>query len=318
MQALHVGVCSTIAPSQKHFKQKTIRKPIYPQNTSQSIFHDLHNCKYCGGAHSFILCTKYWPSMLALAQIHDARIYIRNQEIREHLGEHLTDQECKLAWFHQELYWENKEAENRTREKYELESCRALLDLERSWSEDAENQRRILEKKYDDLEKENVRLRNANKLLSERAATAEKSETLLKSQVNQLKDDKGKMETKINQVSSQLASEISARMSLEADIIKIRSQEEERSILVRELEGKVLLVTTERDSQQITNSYEPQMTVTKDAIALKQTAVDHETTKDRSVPVDDNVNVVVIKPEFMNIRKIFQPNGLRNVRTGIG
>ena len=103
MQALHVGVCSTIAPSQKHFKQKTIRKPIYPQNTSQSIFHDLHNCKYCGGAHSFILCTKYWPSMLALAQIHDARIYIRNQEIREHLGEHLTDPECELAWFHQEL-----------------------------------------------------------------------------------------------------------------------------------------------------------------------------------------------------------------------
>ena len=138
MQALHVGVCSTIAPSQKHFKQKTIRKPIYPQNTSQSIFHDLHNCKYCGGAHSFILCTKYWPSMLALAQIHDARIYIRNQEIREHLGEHLTDPECELAWFHQELYWENKEAEDKDRQEYEMESLRALLDLERSWREDAE------------------------------------------------------------------------------------------------------------------------------------------------------------------------------------
>ena len=317
MQALHVGVCSTIAPSQKHFKQKTIRKPIYPQNTSQSIFHDLHNCKYCGGAHSFILCTKYWPSMLALAQIHDARIYIRNQEIREHLGEHLTDQECKLAWFHQELYWENKEAENRTREKYELESCRALLDLERSWSEDAANQRRIMKSKYDDLEKENVRLRNANKLLTERAATAEKSETLLKSQVNQLKDGKGKMETKVNQVSAELASEVAAKMSLEAEIIKIKSQPEQ-SMLVKELEGKVLLVTTERDSQQITNSYEPQMTVTKDAIALKQTAVDHETTKDPSVPVENNVNVVVTKPGCMDIGKIFQPNGLRNVRKGIG
>ena len=318
MQALQVGVCSTIAPSQKHFKQKTIKKPIYPQNTKESIFHDLHNCKYCGANHSFLRCRQYLPSMQVLTQIRDARIYFRNQEVREQLGEHLTDQECKLAWFHQELYWENKEAENRTSEKYELESCKALLDLERSWSEDAANQRRIMENKFDDLEKENVRLRNANKLLSERAATAEKSETLLKSQVNQLKDDKGKMETKINQVSSQLASEISARMSLEADIIKIRSQEEERSILVRELEGKVLLVTTERDSQQITNSSEPQMTVTKDAIALKQTAVDHETTKDRSVPVDDNVNVVVIKPEFIDIGKIFQPNGLRKLKKGIG
>ena len=137
MQAQHIGVCS-IAPSQKHFKPKTTKKPNYPENTNQSIFHDLHNCKYCGANHSFLRCRPYLPSMQALTQIRDARIYFRNQEMREQLGEHLTDQECELAWFHQQLYWENKEAENKDRQEYEMESLRALLDLERSWREDAE------------------------------------------------------------------------------------------------------------------------------------------------------------------------------------
>merc|ERR1719167_35349 len=209
------------------------------------------------------------------------------------------------------------------------------LQSELDANQDAGKQRQIMREKlekYDNLEKENIRLRSTNKLLTETAENA----ALLKEKVKQLENDRKRMEARclqmnevsaelelskksnkqwsnmvrdwipadqrhetgevtismardmvmrwqerelgyVDQVSSlvhaennmktKLASEVTSKMKLEADIKKIKTEQEEQTKLVKKLQRKLLLVTRERDSfKGILDSYEKEMTVTEDNI----------------------------------------------------
>ena len=86
-----------------------------------------------------------------------------------------------------------------------------------------------------------------------------------------------------NNMKTKLASEVTSKMKLEADINKIKTEQEEQTRLVKKLQRKLLLVTRERDSfKGILDSYEKEMTVTEDNIyqdkitALEKTIAEYK------------------------------------------
>ena len=86
-----------------------------------------------------------------------------------------------------------------------------------------------------------------------------------------------------NNMKTKLASEVTSKMKLEADIKKIKTEQEEQTRLVKKLQRKLLLVTRERDSfKGILDSYEKEMTVTEDNIyqdkitALEKTIAEYK------------------------------------------
>jgi len=335
---------------------------------------------------------------LALSNKPDIDKLNYNQQIQDYKTK-LSDYENKELFFNTELQRMEKKKTEGEEAVMALETVKTELQMEKlrgdklqselDANQDAGKQRQIMREKlekYDNLEKENIRLRSTNKLLTETAENA----ALLKEKVKQLENDRKRMEARclqmnevsaelelskksnkewsnmvrdwipadqrhetgevtismardmvmrwqerelgyVDQVSSlvhaennmktKLASEVTSKMKLEADINKIKTEQEEQTRLVKKLQRKLLLVTRERDSfKGILDSYEKEMTVTEDNIyqdkitALEKTIAEYKAIVEM-LEEDKKVGSPVAAAEAVNsVELIDLKNKLHNLQ----
>jgi len=124
-----------------------------------------------------------------------------------------------------------------------------------------------------------------------------------------------------NNMKTKLASEVTSKMKLEADIKKIKTEQEEQTRLVKKLQRKLLLVTRERDSfKGILDSYEKEMTVTEDNIyqdkitALEKTIAEYKAIVEM-LEEDKKVGSPVAPAEAVNSAELIDlKNKLHNLQ----